>query len=185
LITHYSSAYKMVQALSKLGLKPHRRKNTNNKNPIVPQKNISRKSNINEPVQCWAHSRTGIRCTKLVNSREGEPIPIPYCSIHMKSGDGALKVVNHPFAGKCLVARYDLPKKYRIAFYGFRGRCKPCDKEDRAISFYPPQKLTGKNKLPDGTIQSNNYNGVLNPTGTGDLIQYAACPGPRERQNMR
>merc|ERR1712013_457328 len=29
------------------------------------------------------------------------------------------------------------------------------------------------------------YNGVLNPGGTGDMIQYAVCPGPGERQNMR
>jgi hypothetical protein len=56
-------------------------------------------------VRCWAHSRSGKRCSNMVRSREGEPIPIPYCAIHMKSGDGALKVVSHPFAGKCLVAR--------------------------------------------------------------------------------
>jgi len=41
----------------------------------------------------------------MVKSREGEPVPIPYCDLHLKSGDGALKVVRHPFAGKCLVAR--------------------------------------------------------------------------------
>ena len=27
--------------------------------------------------------------------------------------------------------------------------------------------------------------GVLNPGNTGDIIQYAACPGPNEKQNMR
>lgn len=41
----------------------------------------------------------------MVSSREGEPVPIPYCDVHLKSGDGALKVVRHPIAGKCLVAR--------------------------------------------------------------------------------
>ena len=56
-------------------------------------------------VPCWAHSRSGKRCSRMVQSREGEPIPIPYCDVHMKSGDGAIKVVSHPFAGKCLVAR--------------------------------------------------------------------------------
>jgi hypothetical protein len=34
-------------------------------------------------------------------------------------------------------------------------------------------------------LKRNNYNGVLNPGGTGDVVQYAACPGPNERQNMR
>ena len=56
-------------------------------------------------VQCWAHTKRGNRCTKFVSSREGEPVPIPYCSIHLKSGDGCLKVVKHPLIGKCLVAR--------------------------------------------------------------------------------
>merc|ERR1711966_300404 len=116
--------------------------------------------------------------------REGEIIPIPYCNVHLKSGDGALKVVKHPIAGKCLVARYRLPAKYKIVFHGKRGRCQTCDKEDRAISYYPPNKDTGRNKDSNGNI-SVNYNGVLNPGGTGDMIQYAACPGPGERQNMR
>ena len=57
--------------------------------------------------------------------------------------------------------------------------------EDRSISFYPPHKLTGRNRDESGNINSNNYNGVLDPSGTGDLIQFAACPGPNERQNMR
>jgi len=135
-------------------------------------------------VQCWAHSKSGTRCSRIVGSREGEPFPVPYCWIHMKCGDGALKVVNHPFAGKCLVTRFDLPAKYRIAFWGLRGRCSSCAKDDRAISFYPPNKTTGRNKDKNGTRRIN-YNGVLNPGGTGDLIQYAACPGPNERQNMR
>jgi len=121
---------------------------------------------------------------RRVTPREDEPLPIPYCEMHLKHGDGALKVVPHPFAGKCLVARYDLPPKYKIAFWGNRGPCKNCSEEDRAISYYPPDRHTGKNKDADGTIRTN-YNGVLNPGGTGDLIQFAACPGPGERQNMR
>ena len=58
-----------------------------------------------DSVQCWAHSQTGARCARMIKSREGEPVPIPYCDAHLESGDGALKVVNHPFAGKALVAR--------------------------------------------------------------------------------
>ena len=81
---------------------------------IVPQCSIGQvkrsqgeQSKITKPthLRCWAHSRSGKRCSNTVRSREGEPFPIPYCAIHMKSGDGALKVVSHPFAGKCLVAR--------------------------------------------------------------------------------
>ncbi len=63
------------------------------------------RSRCADSVQCWAHSRTGARCTRMIKSREGEPVPIPYCDAHLESGDGALKVVNHPFAGKALVAR--------------------------------------------------------------------------------
>lgn len=100
-----------------------------------------------------------------------------------------MKVVNHPTFGKAVVARFDLPAKYRMAYWGRRGRCQPCGKEDRAISFYPPDPVTGRNldpKVEGGrTLKRNNYNGVLNPGGTGDVVQYAACPGPNERQNMR
>lgn len=141
------------------------------------------------PIQCWAHSHGGKRCRSTVSSREGEPIPIPYCEQHLKSGDGALKVVNHPLFGKALVARYDLPAKYRMAYWGIRGKCETCDVEDRAISFYPPNPKTGSNidpKVEGGrTLKTNNYNGVLNPGRTGDVVQYAGCPGPNERQNMR
>lgn len=149
---------------------------------VLPQK----KTSLSDPssFQCWAHTRHGTRCRSMVRPREGEPILIPYCDVHLRCGDGALTVVNHPFAGKCLVARRPLPPNYRIAFHGVRGRCLQSHKEDRAISFYPPDRRTGKNCDSNG----NNvvkYNGVLNPDGTGDYIQYAACPGPDERQNMK
>eukprot|EP00581_Thalassiosira_minuscula_P014313 CAMPEP_0183727958 /NCGR_PEP_ID=MMETSP0737-20130205/26838_1 /TAXON_ID=385413 /ORGANISM="Thalassiosira miniscula, Strain CCMP1093" /LENGTH=248 /DNA_ID=CAMNT_0025959745 /DNA_START=25 /DNA_END=771 /DNA_ORIENTATION=+ len=151
---------------------------------------VQRRAKVSDgPIQCWAHGRTGKRCTAKVSSREGEPIPIPYCDRHLHSGDGALKVVTHPLFGKALVARYNLPAKYRMAYWGLRGKCQTCDVEDRAISFYPPNPKTGTNidpKVEGGrTLKLTNYNGVLNPGGTGDVIQYAACPGPNEVQNMR
>ena len=153
---------------------------------IIPQK---RASITDIPLQCWAHSRSGKRCRSLVSSREGEPIPIPYCNYHMKHGDGAVKVVKHPLFGNALVARYDLPAKYRLVYWGKRGRCPPSNVEDRSISFYPPNPKTGSNidpKVEGGrTTKRNNYNGVLNPSGTGDLMQFAGCPGPNERQNTR
>ena len=72
---------------------------------IMPQRPPAYGSRCADSVQCWAHSKTGTRCSRMVKSREGEPVPIPYCDAHLDSGDGALKVVNHPFAGKALVAR--------------------------------------------------------------------------------
>ena len=76
-----------------------------------------------------------------------------------------------------------------MAYWGKRGQCANCDVEDRAISFYPPNPVTGSNidpKIAGGrTLKRDNYNGVLNPGNTGDVIQYAACPGPNEKQNMR
>jgi len=73
--------------------------------PQKPQKTFKPNDVEGCTVQCWAHTKSGVRCTAHVKTREGEPIPVPYCEVHMKSGDGALKVVHHPIAGKCLVAR--------------------------------------------------------------------------------
>lgn len=70
-----------------------------------PQKTLDKSSFQNYEIQCWAHTKKGERCKTHVKSREGEPVAIPYCQRHMNSGDGALKVVHHPIAGKCLVAR--------------------------------------------------------------------------------
>jgi hypothetical protein len=139
-----------------------------------------------KPVQCWALCRNKQRCKAIVKSREGEPIPIPYCNTHLKCDDYALRVVEHPFAGKCVVARFDLPPKYRMAFHGIRGKCPTSDKEDRSISFYPPNQKTGSNYYPNTrTLKNDNYNGVLNPKHTSDILQYAANPGKNERQNCR
>mmetsp|Transcript_5331 Transcript_5331/g.11242 ORF Transcript_5331/g.11242 Transcript_5331/m.11242 type:complete len:283 (+) Transcript_5331:166-1014(+) len=129
-----------------------------------------------------------IRCGAVLRPKNGEPVPIPYCARHLRSGDAGALAVAAPShsggGGRCLVARADLPAGYRMAFFGKRGRCPPCTVDDRAISFYPPNRRTGRNTA-DGRLNNTNYNGVLRPEGTGDLIQYAACPGPSERQNMR
>jgi hypothetical protein len=80
---------------------------TGNTPPILPQE-AQRTCTLSDApisIQCWAHTKQGVRCQSIVSSREGEPVPIPYCDRHLKYGDGALKVVNHPFAGKALVAR--------------------------------------------------------------------------------
>jgi len=111
---------------------------------------------------------------------------VPYCDVHLKSGDGAIRKAPHPFAGHCLVANYDLPKNYRMVFWGNRGRCPTSDKDDRSLSFYPPNPKTGRNYIRfTKTLNTDNYNGVINPSFTGDLMQYSSCPGPNERQNMK
>jgi hypothetical protein len=159
---------------------------THSEKEVVVAVQAQKPATIQQPVQCWALQRNTQRCQAIVPSREGEPIPVPYCDRHLKSGDYALKVVRHKVAGKCLVARFDLPQRYRMAFYGIRGKCASADKEDRSISYYPPHHRTGSNFHPNTrTLKRNNYNGVLNPEGTGDIIQYAACPGPTERQNIK
>jgi hypothetical protein len=80
----------------KVSLSPSKPKHTSTAS-IIPQ---SRPKASDTKIQCWAHSRSGTRCTASVTSREGEPIPIPYCDRHLKTGDGALKVVNHPTFGR-------------------------------------------------------------------------------------
>lgn len=163
--------------------KPHKTRKIKSDPILLPQKPATKR----QPVQCWALKRCGTRCATICKPREGEPIPIPYCDKHLQDGaDYALQVVDHPIADKCLVARYDLPKNYRMVFFGNRGKCPTSDKEDRSISYYPPNPTTGSNLLPGTrTLKRNNYNGVLNPKDTADVLQYAACPGPNERQNIR
>jgi len=117
-----------------------------------------------------------IRCGAVLRPKNGEPVPIPYCARHLRSGDAGALAVAAPShsggGGRCLVARADLPAGYRMAFFGKRGRCPPCTVDDRAISFYPPNRRTGRNTA-DGRLNNTNYNGVLRPEGTGDLIQVS------------
>jgi len=76
--------------VKKVVAKVNNNNNTSSKSGsiIIPQ---GRAKLSDLPLQCWAHSRTEKRCTTKVPNREGEPIPIPYCEQHLKSGDGALE----------------------------------------------------------------------------------------------
>ena len=129
--------------------------------------------------QCWASTLSGVRCTATVVPREGEgDDPIPYCGVHLKAGDGNLRVVQHGLdaaQGLLLVARRDLPAGYRMVYWGARTRCPYLYQEDRCLLF---------DKAGCGN------NGVINPgegalAKRGSLLQFAACPGPDERANMR
>ena len=88
----------------------------------------------------------------------------------MREGDGALMVLDHPTneeVGKIVVARIDLPKGYKMVYWGKRCRWRGCKAPDKAMSF-----------LPNG--------GVIDPSGlAGQQVQYMACPGPGERSNTK
>eukprot|EP00434_Breviolum_minutum_P007972 symbB.v1.2.007029.t3/scaffold428.1/size206322/4 len=78
--------------------------------------------------------------------------------------------------GKILVARFNLPKGYRMVYHGLRrstGSDHDLDPdEDRTLWFYP---------TPGGDV-----NGYLDPTTcSGSLLQFAANGGPGEVANLR
>ena len=139
---------------------------------------VQRRRRAGQPLQCIASSTTGKRCCATVTPREGEldEAVIPYCDAHLESGDGAVKVAQHPRCGKILVARRPLPRGYRLVYWGNRVPCPRCDKEDRCVSYYPISVKTG---------ERGAYNGVIDPGDTDDVMQFASCPGPNELVNMR
>ena len=75
------------------GRKPMAKSKAQPKIRSTPEIQPQKRARLGAPLQCWAHSRTGKRCARPVHSREGEPIPVPYCDKCLHgSGDGALKV---------------------------------------------------------------------------------------------
>ena len=113
---------------------------------------------------CWATcSDTGQPCENKVPKGSN----IPYCEFHLREGDGALEVVDHPTVGKIVVARVDLEKGYKMVHWGKRCRWRGCKGHDKAMSFRP-------------------NGGVIDPSGfKGQQVQYMACPGPSERSNTK
>lgn len=89
---------------------------------------------------------------------------VPYCAECRKNGDPSLLVTNHPKFGKILVAKRDLPKGYRMAWWG---------------------DLTPKKKVPapDWEWALVSTKGVINarPYQKGSQLQFSACPGPHEK----
>lgn len=90
---------------------------------------------------------------------------VPYCTKCRKKGDPSLLVTQHPKFGKILVARRDLPKGYRMAWWGNRSTAKKLPDKDWEWA------------LDTGTC------GIINarPHQKGSLLQFSACPGPQER----
>eukprot|EP00949_MAST-11_sp_MAST-11-sp1_P005316 g5316.t1 len=121
-----------------------------------------------DPCFCWAMTTGGEPC------RAKAAGPIPYCRRHLTSGDGAVKVVDHPNKnfGKILVARYKLPKKYRLLYWGKRERITPQNEkdDDRQIHFF----------LDD----VRQYGCIMPGKFLGSVLQFASCPGPGELQTL-
>mmetsp|Transcript_38260 Transcript_38260/g.103630 ORF Transcript_38260/g.103630 Transcript_38260/m.103630 type:complete len:219 (-) Transcript_38260:38-694(-) len=107
---------------------------------------------------CIATSRTGKPCLRKCGG-----VGVPYCAKCMKTGDPSLRVVDHPKAGKILIAARDLPKGYRVALWG-RAR----------------KKKDVKAKAMEWSFDITN-GWMIDPTGCrGSLVQFCACPGPNE-----
>jgi hypothetical protein len=61
--------------------------------PIIPQKPVPR--DRSKPVQCWAHTKDGVRCRCSVARAPDDAspavrraLPVPYCARHFAAGDG-------------------------------------------------------------------------------------------------
>merc|ERR1711879_139357 len=89
---------------------------------------------------------------------------VPYCRKHMRLGDPAVRVAEHPKAGKILVAARALPKGYRLALWGRRKRKKDVSKKAQEWAF-----IVDTGHMLDPTTEK------------GSMVQYCACPGPNER----
>lgn len=114
---------------------------------------------------CISTSLNGKPCPHpLPTDSKGRSDKVPYCVACRKNGDPSLLVTDHPKFGKILVAKRDLPKGYRVAWWGDR---------------------TTKKRLPepDWEWALDTTKGIINarPYQKGSLLQFAACPGPHER----
>jgi len=102
---------------------------------------------------------------------DGSPCPyprdvphLPHCKRCMRKGDPSLKIVKHPKFGKCLIAARDLPKGYKVIWYG---------------------KRHGNHKTvpdPDWEWALTSSKGIINarPFKESSLMAYAQCAGPSE-----
>lgn len=117
---------------------------------------------------CISTSLKGEPCEGLLptKNKKGDLCDmVPYCAKCRKNGDPSLLVTDHPKFGKILVARRDLPKGYRMAWWGRR---------------------TSARKLPDAHWEwalDTRSNGIINArfNKKGSLLQFSACPGPHEK----
>lgn len=132
-----------------------------------PKRRVSKLSGQNLGTgHCWATKKDGKPCLRCRDPASD----VPYCRDHMRVGDPSLKVVQHPNKtfGKILVAARDLPRGYRMVYWGRRIAWHKCRaNKDWAMSY-----------LQKG--------GVIDPCGIPQSkLQFMSCPGPDERSNTK
>ncbi len=115
---------------------------------------------------CWALDKTGTPCEKKTQKK----CPVPYCSKHLRIGDDAFSTREHPLGiGKILIANYDLPKNYKMVYFGTRKPVRKLNKlrKDYMLSFW-------------------KGGGVIDPQDCpkSSKLQYMSNPGPAERSNV-
>ena len=115
---------------------------------------------------CWALDKSGTPCEKKAQKK----CPVPYCSKHLRVGDDAFSTREHPLGiGKILIANFDLPKNYKMVYFGTRKPVRKLNKlrKDYMMSFW-------------------QGGGVIDPQDcpVSSKLQYMSNPGPAERSNV-
>ena len=115
---------------------------------------------------CWAMDKSGTPCEKKTQKK----CPVPYCSKHLRCGDDAFSTREHPLGiGKILIANFDLPKNYKMVYFGTRKPVRKLNKfrKDYMLSFW-------------------RGGGVIDPQDcpVSSKLQYMSNPGPQERSNV-
>ena len=115
---------------------------------------------------CWAMDKSGTPCKKKTQKK----CPVPYCSKHLRCGDDAFSTREHPLGiGKILIANFDLPKNYKMVYFGTRKPVRKLNKlrKDYMLSFW-------------------RGGGVIDPQDcpVSSKLQYMSNPGPQERSNV-
>ena len=115
---------------------------------------------------CWALDKSGTPCEKKAQKK----CPVPYCAKHLRVGDDAFSTREHPLGiGKILIANFDLPKNYKMVYFGTRKPVRKLNKlrKDYMLSFW-------------------QGGGVIDPQDcpVSSKLQYMSNPGPAERSNV-
>ena len=115
---------------------------------------------------CWSLDKSGTPCEKKAQKK----CPVPYCAKHLRVGDDAFSTREHPLGiGKILIANFDLPKNYKMVYFGTRKPVRKLNKlrKDYMLSFW-------------------KGGGVIDPQDcpVSSKLQYMSNPGPAERSNV-
>ena len=115
---------------------------------------------------CWSLDKSGTPCEKKAQKK----CPVPYCAKHLRVGDDAFSTREHPLGiGKILIANFDLPKNYKMVYFGTRKPVRKLNKlrKDYMLSFW-------------------QGGGVIDPQDcpVSSKLQYMSNPGPAERSNV-